>query len=187
MCRSGRPHRAARASCRDADSASRSGSCLDSWLSSLGRQRLRVGARPLGTSATATRTLGSPSLGSPPRWLGSGGRSLAIKVRQAPSPASQFLYFARRDDSRGSVNVGRASTPAAGLQTRRRANTRLAAVCHRGAGCQRCQPPGRLPIGLPFAACRYVRQARRQTHLFGFFRFGSRSDASSRISILLSA
>ena len=28
-------------------------------------------------------------------------------------------FFARRDDSCGSVNVGRASTPAAGLQTRR--------------------------------------------------------------------
>ena len=76
--RGGGPGRTARGDCRNAPGTPRSKPCLDCRLPELEWQRLCLGTRTLGSSTPATRPVGSPSLGSPPRRLGYDRRTLAL-------------------------------------------------------------------------------------------------------------
>lgn len=76
--RSYSPPPAAAGSCRNSDSSTRAGLCLDNRLLAMDWHDLRVGAGHMGSSPAAGRSLGRRPLGASVQWLGMGLRPLAI-------------------------------------------------------------------------------------------------------------
>jgi hypothetical protein len=124
--RAGRsPRRATTSRSGTSRACARIGIRMGRWLSPLGRRSLRVGTGALGSSAASGRALGSPSLGTSPRWLGAGGRPLAIDQRLSGQVAKIHPRSQARD-------LGQLSNVVIALRIRHIAEL-LAAVSAKGA------------------------------------------------------